>query len=74
MFYWAVVSWVVVFLVVAPIAAVLGFTAIAGTAANIAWILFVVGVILFVVITGIGPSKEGLRPRPGLCFWHGGSA
>ena len=54
MFYWAVVSWVVVFLVVvALIAAVLGFTAIAGTAVSIAWILFVVGLILFVVFTGL---------------------
>jgi uncharacterized membrane protein YtjA (UPF0391 family) len=36
-------SWAVVFLVVAIIAGLLGFTGIAGTAANIAWILFVIG-------------------------------
>jgi uncharacterized membrane protein YtjA (UPF0391 family) len=58
MFYWAVASWVVVFLTVAMIAAVLGFTALAGAALNIAWILFVVGLILFVVLAGLGRRKR----------------
>jgi uncharacterized membrane protein YtjA (UPF0391 family) len=44
MFYWAAV-----FHVIALVAAVLGFGGIAGVSSNIAWILFVVGLILAVV-------------------------
>ncbi len=40
------IGWAVTFLVIAIIAALLGFSGIAGTAVNIAWILFVVGLIL----------------------------
>jgi len=43
------ISWAVTFLIVAIVAAVLGFSGIAGVATNIAWILFVVGLILAVV-------------------------
>ena len=43
-----ILSWGVVFLVVAQIAAVLGFTPLADTAADIAWRLFVVGFIVLV--------------------------
>lgn len=39
-------SWAVTFLVVAIIAGVLGFSGIAGTATSIAWVLFVVGLIV----------------------------
>jgi uncharacterized membrane protein YtjA (UPF0391 family) len=39
-------SWAVVFLVVAIIAGVLGFSGVAGAATNSAWILFVVGLIV----------------------------
>lgn len=39
-------SWAITFLVVAIIAGVLGFSGIAGAATNIAWILFVVGLIV----------------------------
>lgn len=42
-------SWALTFLVIALIAAVLGFGVVAGTAATIAKILFVVFLILFVV-------------------------
>lgn len=42
-------SWAVTFLIIALIAGVLGFSGIAGTATNIAWILFVVGLILAIV-------------------------
>ncbi len=42
-------SWAVVFLVVALIAAVFGFSGIAGTATNIAWILFVVFLIVALI-------------------------
>ena len=42
-------SWAITFLVIALIAAVLGFTSIAGTAMGIAKILFVVFLVLFIV-------------------------
>src|SRR5262249_29772026 len=45
MFYWAAV-----FLVIALVAGVLGFGGIAGVSSNIAWILFVVGLIVAVVL------------------------
>lgn len=47
-----------VFLVIALVAALLGFTGIAGLSANIAWILFVVGLILAVIFFILGR-----RPR-----------
>ena len=47
-------SWAVTFLVIALIAGVLGFSGIAGTAVNIAWILFVVGLILAIVFGLLG--------------------
>ena len=42
-------SWAVVFLIVAIVAGLFGFSGIAGAATNIAWILFVVGLILALV-------------------------
>ncbi len=50
-------SWALTFLIIAIIAAVFGFSGIAGTATNIAWILFVVGLILAVIffLTGRRP-------------------
>ena len=42
-------SWAVTFFIIAIIAAVLGFSGIAGTAINIAWALAVIGVILALV-------------------------
>jgi uncharacterized membrane protein YtjA (UPF0391 family) len=42
------------FLVIALIAALLGFVGIAGVATNIAWTLFVVGLILAVVFALLG--------------------
>ncbi len=42
-------NWAIIFLVVALIAAVFGFSGIAGAATNIAWILFVVGLVLALV-------------------------
>lgn len=41
--------WALVFLVVALIAGALGFSGIAGTSSSIAWILFVVGLIVALV-------------------------
>lgn len=51
-------SWALAFLILALIAAVLGFTGIAGLATQIAWILFVVGLVLavFFAIAGRRPS------------------
>jgi uncharacterized membrane protein YtjA (UPF0391 family) len=48
------IGWAATFLIVALVAAVLGFTGIAGVATNIAWILFVVGLILAVVFALFG--------------------
>lgn len=52
------ISWAITALVVAIIAALLGFSGIAGAATNIAWILFVVGIVLALVffITGRRPT------------------
>ena len=51
--------WAVIFLVVALIAGVLGFSGIAGVASNIAWILFIVGLVLAVIF-----FIRGRRPVP----------
>lgn len=42
-------NWAVTFLIVALVAGLLGFSGIAGAATEIAWILFVVGLILAIV-------------------------
>jgi uncharacterized membrane protein YtjA (UPF0391 family) len=44
MFYWAAV-----FLVIALVAGVLGFGGIAGVSSNIAWVLFIVGLVLALI-------------------------
>jgi uncharacterized membrane protein YtjA (UPF0391 family) len=46
--------WAAVFLVIALVAGLFGFAGIAGTAVNIAWILFVVGLILALVFLLLG--------------------
>ena len=46
--------WAAVFLVVGLVAALLGFTGIAGMSMNIAWILFIIGLILAVVFFVMG--------------------
>jgi uncharacterized membrane protein YtjA (UPF0391 family) len=51
-------QWALIFLVVGLIAAVLGFSGVAGAATNIAWILFVIGIILAIVFFFMGR-----RPR-----------
>lgn len=48
------IGWAVTFLIIAIIAGVLGFSGIAGSAVNIAWILLVVGLILAVVFGLLG--------------------
>lgn len=47
-------SWAITFLIIALVAAIFGFTGIAGTATHIAWILFVVGLILTIVFALLG--------------------
>jgi len=47
------------FLIIALVAAVLGLVGIAGLAANIAWTLFVVGLILAVVFALLGRRPVG---------------
>lgn len=51
-------NWAIIFLIVGLVAAVFGFTGIAGAATNIAWILFVVGLVLALVF-----FVMGRRPR-----------
>jgi len=46
--------WAVIFLVIALIAAALGFTGVAGTAAGMAQILFWVFVVLFLITLVLG--------------------
>nr|WP_167539414.1 MULTISPECIES: DUF1328 domain-containing protein [Thioalkalivibrio] len=54
---WTMLGWALMFLIVGIVAGVLGLSGIAGAATNIAWILFVVGLILAVIffITGRRP-------------------
>ncbi|MES2604882.1 MAG: DUF1328 domain-containing protein [Pseudomonadota bacterium] len=51
-------NWALTFLIVAIIAGIFGFSGIAGTASNIAWIFFVVGLVLAVMF-----AITGRRPR-----------
>ncbi|MEJ2530671.1 MAG: DUF1328 domain-containing protein [Halioglobus sp.] len=51
--------WALIFLVVAIVAGVLGFTGVAAISADIAWALFVIGLILAVVFFVLGRR----RPR-----------
>lgn len=47
-------SWALMFLIVAILAALFGFSGIAGTATQIAWILFVVGLVFAIVFFVMG--------------------
>ena len=51
-------GWALTFLIIGLVAAVFGFSGIAGAATNIAWILFVVGIILAIVF-----AVAGRKPR-----------
>ena len=51
MLYWALVY---LLLIVVLVAGLLGFTGIAGISANITWILFAIGLVLFVVLLLLG--------------------
>jgi uncharacterized membrane protein YtjA (UPF0391 family) len=51
------IYWALIFLIIAIVAGVLGLSGVAGAATNIAWILFVVGLVVALVflITGRSP-------------------
>ena len=53
-------DWSLTFLVIGLIAAVFGFTGIAGAATQIAWILFVVFLVLFLVSSFVGRGRSSL--------------
>ncbi len=57
-------SWAVTFLVVALIAAVLGFGGIAGTAMEIAKIIFFVAIVLLVISVVMGYRGRGRPTTP----------
>ncbi len=52
------VSWAAVFLVIALVAALMGFTGIAGMSMNIAWILFIVGMVFAIVLFAMGRRRR----------------
>ncbi len=52
------IGWAATFLILAIVAGVLGFSGVAGIATQIAWILFVVGLILAVVFGLLGRRAE----------------
>jgi uncharacterized membrane protein YtjA (UPF0391 family) len=51
-------GWALTFLVIALVAAILGFGGIAGTAIEIAKIIFFVAIILFVISAIVGYSRR----------------
>jgi uncharacterized membrane protein YtjA (UPF0391 family) len=55
-------GWALTFLIIALIAAVLGFGGVAGTAIEIAKIIFFVAIILFVISAVIGYSRRRAPP------------
>jgi uncharacterized membrane protein YtjA (UPF0391 family) len=57
-------GWAVTFLIIALIAAVLGFGAIAGTAIEIAKIIFFVALILFAISAVVGLVSGRSTPVP----------
>ena len=54
-------SWVVTFLIVALIAGMLGFGGIAGASVEIAKIIFVIAVVLFLVSAVVGLARGRTR-------------
>ena len=55
-------SWALTFLIIALIAAVLGFGGIAGTAIEIAKIIFFVAILLFLISAVIGLARGRVPP------------
>ena len=52
------ISWAVTFLIIALVAGVLGFTGIAGTAVNLAWICAIVGIAFAIVFGVMGRGRR----------------
>ena len=52
-------NWSITFLIIGLIAAVLGFTGVAGAATQIAWILFVGFIVLFIASLLMGRGRIG---------------
>ena len=50
-------SWSITFLIIGLIAAVLGFTGVAGIATEIAWALFFIFIVLFLVSLFMGRGR-----------------
>lgn len=61
-------SWALTFLIVALVAGLIGFSGVTGAAVNIAWILFVVGLVLAVIFSG-GTVTAGMTNRPPVSAW-----
>ena len=57
-------GWAVTFLIIALIAAVLGFGGIAGTAIEIAKIIFFVAIVLFLISAVLGLMRRGSSTVP----------
>jgi uncharacterized membrane protein YtjA (UPF0391 family) len=58
------IGWAITFLVIALIAAVLGFGGIAGTAMEIAKIIFFIAIILFLISAVVGLVRGRRPPVP----------
>ncbi|GAB5413696.1 MAG: hypothetical protein Cons2KO_12990 [Congregibacter sp.] len=54
------IGWAVTFLIVALIAGLLGLSGIAAAAVDIAWILFVVGLVLSVIFFIMGRGRKSV--------------
>jgi uncharacterized membrane protein YtjA (UPF0391 family) len=52
------IYWAAVFLVIALVAGLLGLTGVAGMSANIAWVLFIVGVVFAIVLFLTGRRRS----------------
>ena len=57
-------NWVVTFLIIALIAAVLGFGGIAGAAVEIAKVIFFIAILLFLIAVVMGMIRRGGRSAP----------
>ena len=57
----AMLSWAVLFLVIALLAAVFGFTGLAGTAAGMAQILFFIFLVIFLISLVMGLARGRTR-------------
>ena len=50
-------NWAITFLIIALIAGMLGFSGIAGTAINFAWIVFVAGFVISIIFFVLGKKR-----------------